>query len=97
MPRMRALAKFLLVDDVRVAPAHLGQEERESRAGDTAPEEDCNDMSAHPSVTNHHNEEKTTRRHEKTGRRGDADGEVKKGCGTHSRARRACRCPWTGC
>ena len=47
MPRMRALAELLLVDDVRVAPAHLGQEEREARTGDTAPEEDCNDKAAH--------------------------------------------------
>lgn len=40
------LALLLRVDDVRVAVAHLGEEEREARAGDAAPEEDCADVSA---------------------------------------------------
>ena len=66
MPRMRALAKFLLVDDVRVAPAHLGQEEREARAGDAAPEEDCKNKSAHSYVT--YNKEERTRRHIEMGK-----------------------------
>ena len=56
------LTKLLFVHDVRVAVAHLRQEEGEPSAGDTAPEEDCR-----RSARQHHGDPDTGRAQEVCG------------------------------